>query len=315
MAGPAKRSNQARLLPTTDAWRVGLDDAESGNPRQERVLRERLHSLVEQGQHDLPPAAAVAQEVAELSRRSNSSAAALAAVVERDPFIAGRVLRLANSSYYGFPRPAETLQQAIARIGVGALRTLLYSLGVKSVMEGVRHFRLHVGAVWRHSLATSVAAGLLARELGSDFGRDAAALAGLLHDAGIAVLIRAADDAVDSYSRDSRSPVAWFNGVVWPLHAEASRILAVDWKLGPALEDVLAFHHRPEDAHEAPELTTLVNAADSLAGAALLGRQARKRAEVAENVARTLCVSIAGVESLLAALPEKVDALASGHAG
>lgn len=100
--------------------------------------------------------------------------AELCGLLAQDPLLAARVLRLANSSFYGLPRQVGSLQEAVMVLGTSNLRGLVLSTGLIAAFADA-------GATAR-SLATAAAAGALARALRRDAGL--AFTAGLLHNLG-----------------------------------------------------------------------------------------------------------------------------------
>jgi len=104
----------------------------------------------------------------------------LAHMVSKDPVLAARVLRLANSPFYGLSRQIGSLREAVAILGFGSLRGLVLSAGLISA------FSASDSAGVRHSLAVAAAASALAAGLGLE--RNTAFTAALLHNLGALLL-------------------------------------------------------------------------------------------------------------------------------
>ena len=77
----------------------------------------------------LPTLPAVALEIVRLSHDPRVSIDKIAEVVEKDPGLAAKTLRLANSSYYGASRPIVSLRQALVRVGLRTAKMLALSFG------------------------------------------------------------------------------------------------------------------------------------------------------------------------------------------
>lgn len=135
---------------------------------------------------------AAAEQVLRLVADPRSSAADLARVVETDPALAARVIRLANSPYYGATRRVSSSQHAIVMLGFDTVRGLAVSAAF-SLLGG----RADAGpnGFWRHSVTTAVAASCVAKRVGAPVG-DAFSV-GLLHDIGAVILHRRNPDEFD----------------------------------------------------------------------------------------------------------------------
>ena len=107
----------------------------------------------------------------------------IAKAVSQDPSFTVRLLRLANSSFYGFASKIDTAHKAVSVIGTSQIRNLALSMSVASSFEGLPNELVSMDNFWRHSLYCALIARLLARRAkGCD--PDAVFTAGLLHDNG-----------------------------------------------------------------------------------------------------------------------------------
>src|SRR3546814_16661563 len=82
-------------------------------------------------------------------------------VVYEDPALAGRLLRLANSAYFGFPGHVDSLSRAFTMVGTRQLRDLALATSVLDLFAGVSSELVSMASFWRHS----VSCGLIARAL------------------------------------------------------------------------------------------------------------------------------------------------------
>ena len=130
---------------------------------------------------DLPSVLAVASEMLRVASDPNSSADDLRAVVDRDPALSARILKVANSSLYSFSRRIETVQHAIALLG---FRTITNIVLAASLREVFTHFGLAEKQLWEHSTLTGTVAARLTTHDAIDVDREEAFTAGLLHDLG-----------------------------------------------------------------------------------------------------------------------------------
>jgi len=220
-------------------------------------LREQVDALPA-----LPQAVLDAQQ---MLQREDSDGLACAALLARDAGLAARVLRVANSPFYGRPGRVGSLAEAVVVLGRRTLGALLTGLAVRGPFEGVGAAGLDLAQFWRHAFGTALAAQALARLRGED---DAQAFsAGLLHDIGRLVLAVHAPQALaaaqalaraeDLATADAEQRVMGLD------HGLVGGLIAEHWRFPPAVAAAIVGHHRGVGAAAEP-LADLVQAADAL---------------------------------------------------
>ena len=198
-------------------------------------LRERLGAALEADRLDLPPLPQVAAEVVASSAADPRNAAALSQLIQRDPALAGNIMRVANSAAYQPRSPIVSLQQAIAWLGIGEIRNIAFAISVRGQLFVAPGHEPEIHELWRESVATACWARELARlkKRNDEF----AYLCGLLHRIG-----RAA--AVSTLSRievaGRRSVAArTFSTLADEFEWEFGRRLAIKWQLPAAVSEVV----------------------------------------------------------------------------
>lgn len=189
-------------------------------------------------------------------------------IIGKDPALAAKVLRLANSAFYGFPREIATIREAVLVLGLRTVRGLALAASAASVMGlDLPAYRLGRFALWRHSVLVGTIAKRLSKEAGEKASEIAFA-AGLLHDVGKILLepVVARHAAAFGEVRAAASPAAAERQVLGFDHADVGRLLVAKWRLPEALEAATGFHHRPGGAPEPYRLLAeTVSCADWLA--------------------------------------------------
>lgn len=227
-----------------------------------RSLRDEVLAFVRTDHYEPPPLPAIAQEIFSACGSGSASAGELADIAHRDAFIAGRVLQLANSAYFQRGSSASTLRQAIVRIGQNELRNLVLAVVLKGGAFKVRGAQAFALQCWRHSLACALAASLLAAEsYWTEPHRGF--LAGLLHDAGKAVVLHALSQMAHGPKKDEHALV-YAPLLCQALHAEVGGLLAEHWCLDEALQEVMTLHHEPVEATVDEQLCSLIALADAM---------------------------------------------------
>lgn len=204
----------------------------------------------------LPSAPTVLFEILDLLEDDDADLHRLFAAIERDPGLTGRVLRTANGSFFGQSRTVTTVQHAVTVLGVAMVRGLAVSA---AVFQTVGHElpATEVDAVWRHSLATGVAARLLAvRTRLAD--RDDAFTAGLLHDAGRLLLWRRFPEFYGTLAIGTPAEVGE-RATLGVDHAVAGGWLFDAWRLPAVLTAAVAQHHASAPAAGLPAIVAAAN--------------------------------------------------------
>ena len=212
---------------------------------------------------------AAATEVVRLVRDPDVTVVALTRAIELDPWLTSNVLRLANSAFFGTPRSAATVKEAIVRLGMNRVFQLVVASVVAPMeQQPVKGYDLPAGALWEHSVAVAVGTAELASAL-SMKAPDHAFTAGLLHDIGKVVLGTFLDvDAEPIMALAYEQAVSFEQAerqVLGIDHAEVGAVLLESWKLPPSIVSAVRCHHRPEDLSGADRVVDLVHVADALA--------------------------------------------------
>lgn len=221
---------------------------------------------------NLPSLPTVVTKIIETVDDPNSSTQRLNELIVQEPALAARMLRLANSAFFGRRSGMVSLPQCALVLGLNTVRSLALSASVHQMMSqaGVESFDPR--QFWRHSLGTGVAGRVMARHCGQD--AEAAMSAGLVHDIGrlvLDVVVRAEYGAVLARIREGADEAQSELKAFGATHAEVGGWLALKWKLPPSIIAAISCHDRPESApEEFRPLARLVRLADSMAE--VLGR-------------------------------------------
>jgi putative nucleotidyltransferase with HDIG domain len=228
---------------------------------------ERLDALVRQVR-DLPALPTTVIRVMQLSNDPKAGVADVARALISDQALAARVLKLANSAFYGASRRIATVSDAVVILGMRTTRNLVMASGCQELLESeVAGYGLPRGTLLRHSLACASGAQALAKRT-KYRGVEEAFVAGLLHDLGkvvmnlygrdqfLQVLIQAASGEM-TYA-DAEHAVFSFD------HAEAGAYLLERWNLPATLIAAVRHHHAPLDAPTDSPLPCLVHVADAI---------------------------------------------------
>ncbi len=221
-------------------------------------LRNRIEKL-----GDLPTLPHVVQRLAAMIGRPTVSTEEIGSIIEKDQVLAAKVLRLANSPFYGFPSRIGSVTHAVIVLGFNVVKGLTLCASALSIMK-----EAGMDQLWRHSLGVAITANLLATRLEIK-NPEELFVSGLLHDIGKVVLYVKWPDVGNSIkdalkARGDRSLFAVEQELTGLSHADIGGCLANAWHLPVTLREPILYHHDPALAKEAVLHTAIVHVADIL---------------------------------------------------
>jgi len=262
----------------------------------------------------LPTLPTVLVQINELVADQNSSAADVAHVIQTDVAIATKVLRLANSAYYGLRSKVSSVQHAIAMLGFNIIKNLAITDTVfENFGEGEGHALFRHEAFWKHCVATGMVARLLAERMGlSRKEVESAFICGLLHDVGKVILDQHLHDrfyeALDLSGTEQIPLVNAEARILDFTHGDVGALLAERWHLAPEVTTASHFHHDPLAA-PAPyqAMSAIVHVADFMARLRPVGHGGgAAHPPLNEEAWEALNLSKASIEPLLRELDEGI---------
>lgn len=222
---------------------------------------------------NLEPLPAIAGRVLALAAREDVVPAEVCALVQADPALCAKLLRLANSAWFGFRREIATLDEAGVALGVDRLTSLALTACAGRWFRAGALGEKRARDAWREAVASALAARLCARLAGA-CEPERAYTAGLLQDVGAHAVERClpAEHAAIAEARASGiDRLAAERAVLGVDHAQLGAILAERWSLPPGLCDAIRWHHAPERAGDAADLALAVHLGDELARSLVRG--------------------------------------------
>jgi putative nucleotidyltransferase with HDIG domain len=177
--------------------------------------------------------------------------AELAQIVGSDSSMASRLLRIVNSPFYGFSSKIETITRGLEIIGIAQLQHLVLATTVMKSFKGIPETLVNMDAFWRHSIAVGVSAQEIAAQ--KDMGNmERFFLQGMLHDIGKLILYKKLPEAsaevirLAMETREESTKIE--NDIIGYDHAAVGEALLEKWNLPPALIEVVAYHHEPQNS-------------------------------------------------------------------
>lgn len=223
------------------------------------TLADQIRELVREGTVELPPFPALASHLQDLLARDEADAARVADMVTNDPGLVASLLRVANSAAFGGLQQITDPKQAIARLGLSQVASMASALLLKGQIKSVDSGHPSIVSVlWDHSVTSAFAARLLAEKIGADATQ--AFLAGLLHDCGKSLVLKAVDHLTQN-GLQLEATGTLLDELMTGLHCELGHLALTTWELPDPLPDIVLHHEDPAENSEDP-LLLCVQAAD-----------------------------------------------------
>jgi putative nucleotidyltransferase with HDIG domain len=241
--------------------------AQIGKAQKLRFIAEKIIAL--------PTLPTVVSRLMQLVDSPKSSAQTLARLIENDQVLTARILKLANSAYYGMARQVSSVSQAVVIVGFDAVKDMGLSVSVLDAFRdpgGSKYFNL--ARFWEHTMGVAFTAKLLAKRHAPDVSSEAFT-AGLLHDLGKVVINQYChEDFMEIMSRvnDDKEDLLYAETMVLDTtHDRIGGWLANRWNMPPSIVDSIEFHHHPYLSEKHQTLATLIKLADVICRRANIG--------------------------------------------
>jgi putative nucleotidyltransferase with HDIG domain len=226
-------------------------------------IKEKVQTIIQ-----LPALPTIAMEVVEMVDNPKTSASKLGRLISTDQALTAKVLKIANSPFYGFPRKISTIDFAIIVLGYDALKEIVISISLVSSLQKKSDAIFDAKGFWDHSITSGVLARRLARDLGYRVSGEVF-VGGLLHDMGVSVIHRYFRNEykriVEILQETDLNALEAEESVMGITHAEVGGWLAERWNLPDHLVEAIRFHHTPARADKNKDLVALIHCADMFA--------------------------------------------------
>jgi len=256
-------TKQAKVSsPQTEA------SASTAPPSGEKSGGDRLKAKILRSVKDLPPMPQTVHKVREIMANPSSSFKELAKILETDAAMATKVLKMANSSYYGLSGKVSSIQHASVVLGQRSIGELMTMAGTSGLLSNtLQGYKLESGDLWRHSLAVAFGARMIANKKNPSLTDDAFA-AGLIHDSGKLILAPYVQERKEAFQTvlssgeknflDAEKEVLGFD------HSEIASEVCKQWQVPEVLTVAIRYHHNPSMS-QGDQLTYMVHVADAAA--------------------------------------------------
>jgi putative nucleotidyltransferase with HDIG domain len=216
------------------------------------------------------------QRISAMLEKPDYSNEKIGQLIGQDPGLSARLLRIANSPFYGFPSNVDTISRAITLIGSRDLNDIILATSVTRLFQGISNDLVDMDSFWRHSIYTASAARQLSVYLQEDAGRERCFLIGLLHDIGsLLIYNKLPEQAREALLRSRYNHIDLRQAeleVIGFDHAQVGAELLRAWRLPAGLIEGVEYHHNPGLAPDYAQYAEIAFLANSLANSSDQGK-------------------------------------------
>jgi HD-like signal output (HDOD) protein len=226
----------------------------------------------------LPEIPSVVFELNEVIANPMSSANHIARVVNRSPSLTALLLKIVNSSFYGFPSKIDKVSHAVTLIGTREISGLALGISILSIFKNIPREMIDMYSFLKHSLACGILSRILAAQ--KNCGQtEQLFVSGLLHDLGRLILyLYFTEESCNILSRARNNNKLLYQEEYDYLgcdHAQVGKQLMEQWKLPVLLENNVLYHHKPSEAQQ-PIPAAIVHLADIIVNSLGIGSSGEK---------------------------------------
>ena len=229
------------------------------------ITNEQLIAMVDR----IPAFPQSVHRILALTASADCSPKDLVAVIERDPILTIKVLKLVNSAFFGLSKEIDSVNRAVIYVGFNTIKNVAISVASAGALPRTNKAGLKMNDFWNHSLAVGVIAKLLAAnrdiqgsEVSSFF------VAGLLHDIGkilFAYYFPQQYKEALSVSLQNDTPLYLAERELLSVdHCQVGALLAKEWCLPQELFSGMEKHHQTSFSPEDDAISKAIYAADQI---------------------------------------------------
>ena len=208
----------------------------------------------------------IAIKLTKLISDENSTMQDFEKMIKMDPTLVLRLLRGANSPYYGLRQKVNSISRAVVVIGINNLRNMIVTEGLKEIFKDKKSENVFSRSrLWLHCSAVSICSQMIMERIFGLNGEDAF-LCGILHDIGMIVEDQTEPDlfyrVCNTYDENSKPITDYEKEIVGTDHCAIGYLLAKDWKLPIEIQEGIQRHHKMLDHVSPSSLTGVIQLAE-----------------------------------------------------
>ncbi len=224
----------------------------------------------------MPPLSPVVHKIIRVANDVTSSAQNLTDVIQLDPVLTAKVIRMVNSAYFGLPQEIKSLKHAVVMLGINTIKNVALSSALMGQIALKKQGELDGESFWKHSLGVGVASKLIARKLGVDEKfTEEYFIAGLIHDIGKVLINNFFPDEMNEIVQLSAEKKGAINDLekmkLGLSHEDIGVAIGKKWNFENNLLYAVGRHHDPVVKGESAIFCMIVCIADTFAKVMKIG--------------------------------------------
>ncbi len=232
-------------------------------------MAQNIVAKVKDSIEKMPPLSPVVHKIIIVANDVTSSAQHLTDVIQLDPVLTAKVIRMVNSAYFGLPQEIKSLKQAVVMLGINTIKNVALSsalMGKISLKKGA----IDPEEFWKHSIGVAVASKLIAQRLGIDKKLlEEFFIAGLIHDIGKVLMNNFFPDEMKLIIETSQSKGGLIidieKNILGLTHEEIGIAIGKKWNFENNLLYAVGTHHRTVFKGDSAIYSMVVHIADTFA--------------------------------------------------
>ena len=214
----------------------------------------------------MPSIPKAVQEVLKLVNKEETTIDEMAEAIALDPVISAKVLRMANSAFFGRAKQVDSIEDAALLVGTESIRTMVLASGLMGSFEGSQGFDMN--RFWSLSLLSAHIAKDIAKLFGHDGNR--AYTAALIHGLGVLAIHKATPEVAQRIDKDCRDTCPYDRADAESLalgfhHAEVSAEIANTWNLPKEIGESIRHYPHPDYNYMRNSMASLIHLSVALA--------------------------------------------------
>lgn len=255
----------------------------ASNEEVKRAIKNELARRLSDDDLEIPPLPHVALRVLELARKPNSSIVEITELIETDPQITAKILKMANSPVYRGLHDVTNIDTAVVMLGLWAVADLIFAFSVQGKVFRSALFGEEMDRQWEHAVGCAYISMALAKGLKLP-GEDVY-VGGLLHDIGKPIMLNAVENVFRRNPQKVDPAVIegpFLDELLEEYHGPFGGLVARRWELPEPLIHPIERHHYPDLGGD-DRLTTIVAVADLFCHRFGIGCDANEELNVADH--------------------------------
>ncbi len=233
---------------------------------------------------DLPVLPEIILKINEVLQNSEVNVDEIAEIIEKDSSLSTKVLRLANSSYYGLASQVDSISRAIIVLGFNTICNVATSVGVSAIFkEQYKNIGIDLAGLWLHTLGCAVASKVIISVKNAN-DAEKAFVCGILHDIGKIIIAKVFPTEqrkiFDALIKSKKTICEVEEEIIGTNHAKVGFAIGKKWKFPDYILDVIRFHHNPSLSTVAPDVASAVHLGNAISKALSLGVSTDSRVSI-----------------------------------